>query len=425
MNKTSIEIKQGIKAHIIKTDLFKTNLICIIITVPLNRETVTKNALIPFMLRRGSENFKDQSIINKELENMYGATFDCGMDKMGDNQVFKFYMDVINNEYALKGENILKNAINMLLDITFNPVKENNLFKQDFLNIEKDNLKKVIDSKIDNKDLYALDKCISIMYGEEGFGLNKFGYVEDIKNITVENLTEHYDKLIQNSKIDIFLSGNFDENEVKDILYNNENIKKLKPRIENYILNNEFTESKQIVDNVKEIQEKMNITQGKLVIGLDVMSHMDNLQSIALVYNSILGDGATSMLFQNVREKASLAYTAKSSFIKQKLNIFIRCGIQIENYEKAIILIKEQLENIKKGDFTEEDINNAKAYLIAGIKSVKEEQDTEIVYYIGQEISKTNMDLDEYIKKIESVNKEEIIQFASKIQINTIYFLRD
>ena len=152
MSKTIIEIKQGIKAHIIKTDLFKTNLICIIITVPLNRETVTKNALIPFMLRRGSENFKDQSIINKELENMYGATFDCGMDKMGDNQVFKFYMDVINNEYALKGENILKNAINMLLDITFNPVKENNLFKQDFLNIEKDNLRKVIDSKIDNKD---------------------------------------------------------------------------------------------------------------------------------------------------------------------------------------------------------------------------------------------------------------------------------
>ena len=425
MSKTIIEIKQGIKAHIIKTDLFKTNLICIIITVPLNRETVTKNALIPFMLRRGSENFKDQSIINKELENMYGATFDCGMDKMGDNQVFKFYMDVINNEYALKGENILKNAINMLLDITFNPVKENNLFKQDFLNIEKDNLRKVIDSKIDNKDLYALDNCISTMYGEEGFGLNKFGYAEDIENITVENLTEHYDKLIQNSKIDIFLSGNYDENEIKDILYNNENIKKLKPRIENYILNNEFTESKQIVDNVKEIQEKMNITQGKLVIGLDVMSHMDNLQSIALVYNSILGDGATSMLFQNVREKASLAYTAKSSFIKQKLNIFIRCGIQIENYEKAIILIKEQLENIKKGDFTEEDINNAKAYLIAGIKSVKEEQDTEIVYYIGQEISKTNMDLDEYIKKIESVNKEEIMQFASKIQINTIYFLRD
>ena len=385
MSKTIIEIKQGIKAHIIKTDLFKTNLICIIITVPLNRETVTKNALIPFMLRRGSENFKDQSIINKELENMYGATFDCGMDKMGDNQVFKFYMDVINNEYALKGENILKNAINMLLDITFNPVKENNLFKQDFLNIEKDNLRKVIDSKIDNKDLYALDNCISTMYGEEGFGLNKFGYAEDIENITVENLTEHYDKLIQNSKIDIFLSGNYDENEIKDILYNNENIKKLKPRIENYILNNEFTESKQIVDNVKEIQEKMNITQGKLVIGLDIISSMDNFQSVALVYNSILGDGATSMLFQNVREKASLAYTAKSSFIKQKLNIFIRCGIQIENYEKALILIKEQLENIKKGDFTEEDINNAKAYLIAGIKSVKEEQDTEIVYYIGQE----------------------------------------
>lgn len=263
------------------------------------------------------------------------------------------------------------------------------------------------------------------MYGNNGFGLYKYGYLEDVDNITIEDISEYYEWLIQNSKIDIFISGNINEEETKNLLLENENIKKLRPRIENYTLNNEFTENKQIVENVKEIQENMNISQGKLVLGLDVMKTMDNLQAICLVYNSILGDGANSMMFQNVREKASLAYSAKSTFVKQKLNIFIRCGIQIENYEKALNIIKEQLENIKNGKFTEEDIKNAKTYLISGIKTVEEEQDTEVVFYIGQEISKTNISLEEYIKRIEKVSKEDILTLANSISINTIYFLRN
>ena len=107
------------------------------------------------------------------------------------------------------------------------------------------------------------------------------------------------------------------------------------------------------------------------------------------------------------------------------MNIFIRCGIQVENYEKAIEIIKIQLENIKKGKFTDEDIENAKTYLIAGIKNVEEEQDTEVVYYIGQEIAKTNLSLEEYIERINQVTKENILEIANSIQINTIYFLRN
>lgn len=425
MGKTVFELKQGIKAHIINTDLYKTNMICLIITVPLNKENVTKNALIPFMLRRGTENFQNQYILSRELDKMYGASFDCGIDKMGDNQILKFYIDTINDEYTLNNETILKKSIDMILDIVFNPVFENGLLKKDFLDIEKESLKKVINSKIDEKDSYALESCISTMYGEEGFGLYKYGYIDDIDVITVENLTEHYLKLIQNSKIDIFISGKIENEKIINILEENENIKKLKPRIENYILNNEFTESKQKVDNIKEIEEKMNVTQGKLVIGLDILSNIKNLQATTLVYNAILGDGVNSFLFQNVREKAGLAYSTRSTFVKQKLNIFIRCGIQIDNYEKALDIIKEQLESIKNGNFTEEDIKNAKLYLISGIKNVEEEQDTEIIFYIGQEIAKTNMSLNEYIEKIESISRKDIIELAQSIQINTIYFLRD
>ena len=263
------------------------------------------------------------------------------------------------------------------------------------------------------------------MYGEEKFGIYKYGYEEDVDKITIKDISDYYNWLIHNSKIDIFISGDINVKQIEKSLRENENIKKLKPRIENYILNNEFTESKQIVENINEISEKMDVTQGKLVIGLDILSNMENLQIVSLVYNTILGDGANSMMFQNVREKASLAYSARSTFVKQKLNIFIRCGIQIENYEKAVDLIKVQLDNIKNGEFSEEDVQNAKTYLISSLKNVEEEQDTEIIYYIGQEISKTNMSLEEYISKIETVTKEQVVELANSIQINTVYFLKN
>lgn len=425
MNKTNLEIKQGIKTHMIKTDMFKTNLICVIITVPLNKENVTKNALIPFMLRRGTANLNDQSLINKELENMYGATFNCGIDKFGDNQVLKFYIESIDDSYSLDKNSILDKAINTLLDIVFNPLMENGKFRIDFLNVEKENLRRVIESKIDDKDSYAVDMCISHMYNNEGFGIYKYGYIEDIEKIDIDNLTDSYNKLIQNSKIDIFLSGNFDGDKIKETLLNNENISKLKPRVENYILNNEFTENKPKVEKVKTIEEKMSVTQGKLILGLDILSGMENLQCISLVYNAILGDGVNSLLFQNVREKAGLAYSTKSSYIKQKSNIFIKCGIQIENYDKALNIVKEQLENIKLGKFTDEDVENAKTYITSGIKNIKTEQDTETIFYIGQEISKTEMSIEEYIERINNVTKEEIVNLADNVEINTIYFLRN
>ena len=424
MSDKKIEIKQGINLHFIPTNLFKTNLVCVLLTTPLIKETVTQNALIPFLLKRGSKNYKTQEEISKKLDDLYGTSFECGVDKIGDNQVLKFYVESIRDEYVAD-KSLIDESIKLLLDIVFNPNLENGFFKEEFLKTEKEKLKKIIESKIDDKDFYALENCISTMYNNEGFGLFKFGNIEDVDKINQENITEQYFKLLKTAKIDIFVSGNLNENYVKNVFIENENIKNLIPRAENYILNNEFTEIKQIVDNPKEITEKMNITQGKLVIGMDILSKQENLQCIALVYNSILGDGANSMLFQNVREKASLAYSTKSNLVKQKMNIFIHCGIEIENYEKALNIIKEQLENIKSGNFSDEDINNAKKYLISGIKSVSEEQDTEVVYYIGQEISKTNVDLNTYLKNIEKVTKQEIIDFANQIQINTIYFLRD
>ena len=142
------------------------------------------------------------------------------------------------------------------------------------------------------------------------------------------------------------------------------------------------------------------------------------------MYNAIFGNGVNSKLFQIVREKESLAYTAKSEYVVQKNNIFIRCGIECEKYDKTVELIKVLLEQMKNGEFTEEDINKTKEYIISGIDSINEEQDTQILYLFGQELSKLPLKTEEYKEKIKAVTKEQITEFAQSIQLNTIYFLK-
>ena len=320
MKENQILIKEGIKAHFIKTDLFKTNLIYVMLTTKLERETVTKNALIPFLLRRGTNNLKTQSELNKKFEEMYGATYDCGIDKIGDNQALKFFIETINDKYTLNKENLLEESLGVLFDIIFNPLMENGRFNEDYLKVEKENLRKVIESKIDNKALYAFDRCIENMYGDKGFGIYKYGYLEDIDKIDNEIISKQYKNLIENSKIDIYISGNFDEFKIQKFI--DDKLKNISPRKEDIVVNNFSTENKQKVEKVKEIQEEMNITQGKLVIGLDVLNPGKDIQNAVTIYNAILGGSANSFLFQNVREKAGLAYTARSNYNKMKSNIF-------------------------------------------------------------------------------------------------------
>ena len=423
MNCKETEIKKGIKMHCIKTDKFKTNLIAVFLTTKLNRENVTKNALVSTVLRRGSKNMQTQEDISKQMEEMYGASFDCGLDKTGDNQVLKFYIEVLNDNFLPRtNEDLLESAVKNMLEIVFDPYTENESFKEEYVEQEKNNIQKIIEGKIDNKARYALDRCIEEMYKNQPFGLYKFGYIEDLKDLNGKNLYEYYKKLIDECKIDIFVSGNIDD-EIEKKISENENIQKLVSREANYV--QPMIANKEIKDKENIVTESMEVTQGKLVLGLDVDIDKEDLKYDTLIYNSLLGGTATSKMFQNVREKAHLAYVASSSYLRNKNNIFINCGIDIPNYEKALELIREQIKDMKKGDFTEEEIQNAKKGIIATIKTIEDEQDTEVSYYFGQELSNQKVSVKEYIDKIEKVNKKNIIDIANKITINTIYFLKD
>lgn len=422
MNYKKVKIKNGITLHEINTNKFKTNLIAVFLTTELNRQTVTKNALISSILRRGTKNLKTQEEISKKLEEMYGAEFDCGLDKTGDNQVLKFYIETINDNFLPENDqNLLEQSINNILDIVLNPYTENEAFKDEYIIQEKNNIKQLIEGKIDNKARYALDRCIEEMYKNESFGLYRYGYIEDLEQINAKDLYQYYKELISNCKIDIFVSGIID-NKLEEIIKNNENIQNLNERDAKFKIS-ELT----IKDKVQEkvVTDNMDVTQGKLILGLDVNVDNEDLKYDAVLYNSILGGSANSKLFQNVREKANLAYVASSSYLRYKSNIFIKCGIEIENYEKALEIIKKQIEDMKAGDFSADDIENNKKGIIAGIQTINDEQDTQITFYFGQELSNKPVTIEEYIEKIKNVDKESIVNIANKVSINTIYFLRN
>ena len=417
MNLETIDIKEGIRLHKIKTNKYKTNLMSVFLTSKLSRDDITKKALILTVLRRGTNNLKTQEEISKKLEELYGASFDCGIDKLGDKHVLKFYVESLNEQYLYQKEDILSQSLNILFDIVFNPLLENGAFKQEYIDEEKQNLRIIIEGQKDNKAAYATQRCIEEMYKEKPYGLYKYGYVEDLEKIDSKNLYETYLNLIKTCKIDIFVSGDFDEKTLEEKVKSNQQISKLEPRKVEY-LNEESESSNTQEENV--VRENMQISQGKLNIGLDVLS--DNKSAVS-VYNAILGGGANSKLFQNVREKASLAYSAGSIYIKPKSKIIIKTGIEHKNYEKALQIIKEQIDDMKNGKFSDEDIQHAKELIIASFKSMQDEQDSEISFYFGREIQKESKDIDKQIKEVSEVTKQNIVDVANKIKINTIFFL--
>lgn len=422
-------MKKGIKLHTINTNKFKTNLIAIFLSIPLTRENVTKNALLSSILRRGCQKYKTQEEISKKLEEMYGAEFNCGLDKLGKNHVLKFYIESINDEFLPEAkENMLKQSIEILSEIVFNPLAENNGFNEEYTNQEKENVKQIIEAKKDNKARYALFRCVEEMFKDKAEGLYKYGYVEDLENINAKNLYEYYKELIDTCKIDIFVSGKLENTNIEQLLEQDQNLSNLKEREPKYNINK--PEEKNPIQEVNNVEEKLDVTQGKLVIGYDVEASKQEMEDekfryIGMLYNAILGGTATSKLFQNVREKASLAYTASSSFSYYTGNIFVNAGIEIDNFEKATEIIKEQIEDMKQGNFSEEDIENAKKTIVSNIAGISDEQDTEIIYFLGQELSGRNISLEQYAQFVQDVKKDEIEDFARKININTIYFLRN
>ena len=422
MEEMQIDIKEGIKLHIVPNEIYKTNLIRIVFTTKLNKENVTKTALLPLVLKQGSKNYPTQEIINIRLEELYGAEFNANIDKKGDLQVVTFESDCIKDRFVPNHENITQEVCDLIFDIVLNPYIENGTFKQSYLDSEKEQLRKMINELIDNKDDYSFNRCIHEMYGNNGYGLYQLGTESDIDTIKCNELFEFYQKYINDAKIDIFISGEVDVEQIKNYVI--EKMKDVKER--KFDTPNEVsTIDAKKVDKPQEVLESLDIVQGKLVLGCQIESNIEKQKYVGMVYNALLGASASSFLFQNVREKESLAYYAMSRFIDVKSALFIRSGIEIKNYNKALKIIIEQLDLIANGDFTKDNLDDAIITINSFWNGVKENQELALDYCYTQELYEQKESIDSLIKKVESVSREEIIELAKSVKINTIYFLKD
>jgi predicted Zn-dependent peptidase len=414
-----VDLGNNINLTLIKTSKFKTNLVSVYIQRELDREDVTKNALLPSVITSGSNKYPTLREISHKLDSLYGASLLSNAGKRSEKQILEFKILGINDKFI--DEDIFKDMIEFLNEIINNPFIEGEGFKEEYLNLEKQNLRDKIKAAINDKKSYAQSKCVEAMCKDERYSIDENGYEDDIDSITAVDLYNHYKNILKTSPIDIVVEGNFDEDFVVESI--KQNFKFERGEIIE-IPRGEFSKK---VDEVKIVEEKMDITQGKLVMGYRAnVDYMDNDKYYSLVVgNSVFGGGAHSKLFNNVREKESLCYYVYSSVEKYKSIMFVSSGIEAQNYEKAVKIIKEQLEDLKNGKITDQEISNSKSALINSAKSVTDNIGGMSEFSFAQSFAKTNSTIEDLIKSIEKVTVDDIVNAVKDIELDTVYFLRN
>lgn len=399
----------------IKSKKFVTNAIAIYLTTKLDKETITMNALIPEILKRGTENYKTQLDISKKLEDMYGAVFNFSREKVGNFFVMKFYINTLENRYLPEDKNLAQEGINLLSDIVFNPLKEDGVFNAKYVEQEKENRKKEIESRKDDKDAYAYSRALEELMEDNPYGSFIYGDIEHLEKIDNKNLYEYYQKLLRECKIDVFVDGfDVDEITLPEIMkqHGDPEFKQLSDEVKNKLLKE--------VDEPKRVTDILDVTQGKIDIGLRVS---DEDKYAILVYNQILGGDANSKLFQNVREKNGLAYTVRSTYSKYNNFIMIRTGIQLENFDKCLKVIEAQLSDLQNGKITEKEIADAKECLYAVLREIDESQLATINFEYARETLADDDSIEEKEKKIKAVTIDDVIRAAKGVSVNLIYYL--
>lgn len=414
----TINIGNGINLNLIKTDKFKSNLLSYYFIRPLSKDEVTKNTLLPLVLKRGTEEYDTNLKIQKKLEAMYGASLSISINKRGEKQVLRFTVENVNGGYVNDNDYIY-DVVDLLKSIIYNPTLEKGYFKKEYVNQEKENLRRRIEGRINDKRSYALDRCIEEMCKNEKFSISSLGNLEDLKEVNESILYKHYQEVIETSPIEIFYVGDYDD------------------KLVDYIKNIEKINRKEIVEIPREtisnnvstknmVHENLDVNQGKLVLGYRTgIPYEDKLYNGLLVASDILGGGPNSKLFRNVREKESLAYYINCSILKYKSLMLIDGGIEFDNFEKTIDIVKDELGELKKGIFTDEDIDISKKSIISSMKSIKDSIFLISEFFFSQSLSKDNRTLDKILEDIQAVTREDIMEASSSISLDTIYFMKN
>lgn len=415
-NAEKYNIFDNINLYVIKDTKYKTVLASTYLHRNLNREEVTYNSLLSKVLKTATKKYSSILDLNIYAEKLYGCSFDMGVTKRANIQSIVSQVNFLNELYC--DDNTLNDSLSLMLDMLFEPYVVDNAFFAEYVSNQKKNLKDDIDSLINDKRAYASIRCLEEMCRGEQNSVVEIGYKEDLDCINEKNLYEHYKSIIFTSPIDIFMVGDVDTMKVVNLL---------KEYFSGFTFNISpvnIMYSNKSVTKEKYVEDNMSVNQGKLAIGLRTGINVDNpLYYALLTGNSIFGSGAHSKLFNNVREKLSLCYYAYSRLDKYNGIMMIGSGIEFENFQKTRDAVLGELQAVKNGDFTDDEIMIAKEYIISSFSSYEDSPGMLIDYYMGMAFSDDYPSISTVCEKVREVTRDDILTAFKSVNTDTVYFL--
>ena len=411
---------EGKNIHLIQTNKFKTIQFVVKFKAPLQKETITKRALLPYILRQATNQYETRTELDKQLDLLYGAGLGIDGSKKGEQHVISFRMELPNEKFIPNSESINDQAIHLLTDVIYNPLQAEKAFDQTIFEREKETLRQRMRSIKDDKLDYAQMRLIDEMCKNESYSLHILGSESDLEKLNANVLYEYYTTMLSQDELDIYVVGDFD-------------LKNLKAKITNAFdkgKRNVYTDktlafrNRLSISKTKEIIEKESIQQAKLHIGYRTnCTFNDDQYAALLVFNGIFGGFPNSKLFMNVREKHSLAYYAASRIESYKGLMFVFSGIAPEDYKKALEIIELQFEEMQNGQFSEEILEETKGLLLNDyLETLDHPQGIVELYYQGI-IADSNIKPNDLMDRIKQVTYEDVVQVGKSITKDTIYLL--
>lgn len=399
------------------SDRFKSVFVTVNMLLPLKATLTGKNALLAMVLKKSNELYKTEKELERALANLYDTTIDVNVEKLDNIYNIQICMELLNGQYMSKED--IEKAKQILCAIICKPNIVDGKFAQDIFEREKNTLLERIAEERDDKKKYALECLRQDMFNGTEYETSALGTIEMVEKITNEDLIKHYDYVIKTAKIVVSAVGNLmGMEEVPEEIHKDICGKCGK----NFIQNAQHVET--ICEKIKERVENQDINQSVLCIGLMVENANKEDTYALMLYNAILGGTPASKLFQNVREKESLAYFAKSQYSKLKQVIYMFSGVDPINNEKAKRVMLEQLEQIKNGDVSEEEFYAAKQSLISAYIELKDSKMGITRNMLNNEmLFGRDVDIDEMIEKLQYLTLQDVVTVAEKVKATNVFLL--
>lgn len=408
--------EENYNLHIVKTDKFKTIMVKVNFKRELKKDEISMRNMLVNVLFESTKKYPTKRLMEIQTEELYELGYRGSNYSSGIYNVMGFDCVFLNPKYS--EENIIEESFDFLKEILFNPNVDENGFEKKSFDIAHHILEEHLSSLKENADLYSQIRLYEELEPNGIISYRKCGYNEDLDMINRKNLYDYYLDVLNTDIVDVFVVGDVDADYIKEKIKNSFTFNKRKKESKSH-----FYSSNLQRESVNFKCETTEFNQSKLLLGLKIDAADEfELRYVLNVLNYILGGSPDSKLFQNVREKNSLCYTVSSASQPLISVLLIHAGINADNYDRACSLILEQLEDMKNGKFTEEDIEKAVITYKNSLVEISETPDGLISLYSGIEYLGSDT-LEERFKKIEQVTKESIIALANKLNLDTIFFL--